>query len=1350
MNSDKIRGEWLNFETWNNAMKAQEETKLQRDIQELTTVMERKLATQRWQSSTSMAINQDYEKQTASLRSKMEEQVSSKAREEWHARLERAGLSMEQWTDITSAENAAVAAIEWGAAPKVREFEFDADESCGDTESILSSESSQSKTPTPSIASSRGPQLWTPPETSAELPRASQVPFPPSVQLDNPPPGLRATFTRPDATVPHGPNIAFNGTSSPHTSSPQMSSTIHLPTPRVRNVNLKEDRNVITTHVANIMDTHTPRSSWADDATLPVPSQNTTDDESNDQAKKPKAPTHQRVQIYKQWIPPPANEPPRKAEPTPRSNNSVRPRSRTMSSVTVQSIPMSRPIITSAFDDSFEPPQLWKEARWNQIEQEFQPMLIEARGLFQDQVRDAPRDSAEWAKEHETSKMNIQGLAHDLYRDTIEQERQRLRRAREEVSAVPQVRRQELSPPQPVDRRPSAVTPQPTPAIKVTPLPQAASTAKPSPPAASFSGPSSAAKPVSATKAAPAAKASPPASASSSPPTGSSQAASASEWARRQEEQAQRQQEAFRLEQDEQEKKLRLQREEAEREEQKASVLASKAATRNPQPRQRSMSRSMVAPPPVTFTPKAAVATSSKGSAISSSKAPMASTSRAPVATAPQAKAAEVIPVPIAATPKIQPVAVLPTLEAEPDDAWKVALRKQIEDSLLPLVQEAKDLYSRKLNEGPLDQVTRGRLTNEHSQALQNIRRIADDLYRDQIDQERQQLKWAQGGTVERGWSEGIVKQQQAIIDNIARTREEEMRRSPVKEAVALPQALPVASTSNVNKREPAKRSQNASVETKETISVPLAQTSVAQATPKQEPAKREPATQDKGAHVESKEAQTPIASVSQLPTSSSVQLDVEPSDDWKVALRRRVEEGLLPALNEAREDFGRKFVAAPHNRAQWNNELDTAENELKRQAEDMFRDEIEVEKLRLQKGLAPSDAAADAKALQERIQAQIEKQRQERAKASLPGSPELSKRVEPSNQIAAPAKPPSPLTPPQTPKYGARYIGPVMVPSGADESPNLTAQDLKLTDEERKQEIMRFERLSLDIRKQKIKEFHDAAVALEFELAERCFRERPSRVDSQRLLARYEFDMEELKKTKERERREANDVERKRRVAELAARLQKPVEQESVRPMGGMGRQGPRGQFPASQARYTSEDPRALSNNAGPSKFAGSVSLAASQGPSNPSGLLFQNLGTRGFDAPQPSYQAATPMTPASRLPQIYSSDDEDGKQSFTSLSDVEERRHVRFSASVADDSSESDDDGPVIPRRRPRSNTVTSANHEQIRRPGGGRAPEPAKPAFGGQAAPEIWHPPLNNGKGKEQQQGFAPQETWRIWRG
>ncbi|KZP23439.1 hypothetical protein FIBSPDRAFT_737400, partial [Athelia psychrophila] len=143
-----------------------------------------------------------------------------------------------------------------------------------------------------------------------------------------------------------------------------------------------------------------------------------------------------------------------------------------------------------------------------------------------------------------------------------------------------------------------------------------------------------------------------------------------------------------------------------------------------------------------------------------------------PAASTPTAAAVGVALVPIAALSKAQPIPTPASPEAEPDDAWKVALRKQIEVSLLPMVQEAKDVYQRKLNEGPIDQVTRGRLANEHSQALLSVRRIADDLYRDQINQERQQLRLAQGVTVERGWSEGIVKQQQAMFDQIARQRE--------------------------------------------------------------------------------------------------------------------------------------------------------------------------------------------------------------------------------------------------------------------------------------------------------------------------------------------------------------------------------------------------------------------------------------------------------------------------------------------------------------------------------------------------------------------------------------------------
>ncbi|KZP23437.1 hypothetical protein FIBSPDRAFT_737272, partial [Athelia psychrophila] len=100
------------------------------------------------------------------------------------------------------------------------------------------------------------------------------------------------------------------------------------------------------------------------------------------------------------------------------------------------------------------------------------------------------------------------------------------------------------------------------------------------------------------------------------------------------------------------------------------------------------------------------------------------------------------------------------TSDIEPDEAWKLGLRKQIEESLLPMVQEAKDALQRKLNEAPVDQPTRDRLASEHSDTLKNIRRIADDLYRDQMTEERAQLRMAQGGPVDQALSVGIVKQQ--------------------------------------------------------------------------------------------------------------------------------------------------------------------------------------------------------------------------------------------------------------------------------------------------------------------------------------------------------------------------------------------------------------------------------------------------------------------------------------------------------------------------------------------------------------------------------------------------------------
>ena len=119
-----------------------------------------------------------------------------------------------------------------------------------------------------------------------------------------------------------------------------------------------------------------------------------------------------------------------------------------------------------------------------------------------------------------------------------------------------------------------------------------------------------------------------------------------------------------------------------------------------------------------------------------------------------------------------------PYSNAEPGAEWKESLRKQIEENLLPMYNDAKETLNQKLREAPVDEARRERLVKEHHDTLKNIRRIADDIFRDQIEEERQQLLWARGETVDSAWSGGLVKQQQAILEQIERERATSRRSS--------------------------------------------------------------------------------------------------------------------------------------------------------------------------------------------------------------------------------------------------------------------------------------------------------------------------------------------------------------------------------------------------------------------------------------------------------------------------------------------------------------------------------------------------------------------------------------------
>ena len=117
---------------------------------------------------------------------------------------------------------------------------------------------------------------------------------------------------------------------------------------------------------------------------------------------------------------------------------------------------------------------------------------------------------------------------------------------------------------------------------------------------------------------------------------------------------------------------------------------------------------------------------------------------------------------------------VKPHLNAEPGPVWKQALRKGIEECLLPLYTDTRDILDQKLNAIPIhDAVARDKAREEHEQAYKNICHIAETLYREETESERQQRRWLMGQTVDPDWWEGIVRYQKAIMEkNKSATRE--------------------------------------------------------------------------------------------------------------------------------------------------------------------------------------------------------------------------------------------------------------------------------------------------------------------------------------------------------------------------------------------------------------------------------------------------------------------------------------------------------------------------------------------------------------------------------------------------
>ena len=225
-----------------------------------------------------------------------------------------------------------------------------------------------------------------------------------------------------------------------------------------------------------------------------------------------------------------------------------------------------------------------------------------------------------------------------------------------------------------------------------------------------------------------------------------------------------------------------------------------------------------------------------------------------------------------------------------------------------------------------------------------------------------------------------------------------------------------------------------------------------------------------------------------------------DPESDSERNLRNQVDESYGQMYNEAQECYQKALRDAPEGEAVYERLIKERTNILgmiRRIADDMYLVKFQLATL------------------------QSTQDKQERSRSKANSHVTADNRSMNSGQFDGPRRtpnttPPSPLTPPHTPHSATRYIGPI------------------LTDDE---EEDLFDGVSFAIRNQKIVEFHEEAAVLDIRVAERLHEHKKDKRDKKLvgvILTQHQQKVEDLRKAKEKERKDATDAERKRRRAEI------------------------------------------------------------------------------------------------------------------------------------------------------------------------------------------------------------------------
>jgi len=104
-----------------------------------------------------------------------------------------------------------------------------------------------------------------------------------------------------------------------------------------------------------------------------------------------------------------------------------------------------------------------------------------------------------------------------------------------------------------------------------------------------------------------------------------------------------------------------------------------------------------------------------------------------------------------------------PDPDFEPEEQWKANLRQRIEDTLKPAARKLKRWLTERLKNISPSEESKAKV--DYDNAMAELRRIANEHYRQILERERQERRWAAGEPVDEKGSEILMKEQEALLD---------------------------------------------------------------------------------------------------------------------------------------------------------------------------------------------------------------------------------------------------------------------------------------------------------------------------------------------------------------------------------------------------------------------------------------------------------------------------------------------------------------------------------------------------------------------------------------------------------